>query len=74
VYGAIVHLMQGDAPPVHAVNSLKTQTPARLEPGLAGHGCPPLLRYNKQAYPVSSQNTCATHRLSGLATDIARAK
>ena len=41
VYGAIAHLMQGDAPPVHAVDSLKTRTPARLEPGLAGHGWPP---------------------------------
>ncbi len=28
VYGAIAHLMQGDAPPVHAVDSLKTLTPA----------------------------------------------
>ena len=28
VYGAITHLMQGDAPPVHAVDSLKTRTPA----------------------------------------------
>ncbi len=28
VYGAIAHLMQGDAPPVHAVDSLKTRTPA----------------------------------------------
>jgi acid stress-induced BolA-like protein IbaG/YrbA len=27
VYGAIAHLMQGDAPPVHAVDSLKTRTP-----------------------------------------------
>jgi len=26
VYGAIAHLMQGDAPPVHAVDSLKTRT------------------------------------------------
>ena len=28
VYGAIAHLMQGDSPPVHAVDSLKTRTPA----------------------------------------------
>ena len=28
VYGAITHLMQGDAPPVHAIGSLKTRTPA----------------------------------------------
>jgi len=28
VYGAITHLMQGDAPPVHAIDSLKTRTPA----------------------------------------------
>ena len=28
VYGAIAHLMRGDAPPVHAVDSLKTRTPA----------------------------------------------
>ena len=27
VYGAIAHLMQGAAPPVHAVDSLKTRTP-----------------------------------------------
>lgn len=27
VYGAIAHLMKGDAPPVHAVDSLKTRTP-----------------------------------------------
>ncbi len=27
VYGAIAHLMKGDAPPVHAVDSLKTKTP-----------------------------------------------
>jgi len=26
VYGAIAHLMQGDAPPVHAVDVLKTRT------------------------------------------------
>ena len=26
VYSAITHLMQGDAPPVHAVDSLKTRT------------------------------------------------
>ncbi len=26
VYGAIAHLMQGDRAPVHAVDSLKTQT------------------------------------------------
>jgi acid stress-induced BolA-like protein IbaG/YrbA len=25
VYGAIAHLMKGDAPPVHAVDSLKTR-------------------------------------------------
>jgi len=43
VYGAIAHLMQGDAPPVHAVDSLKTRTPARLEPGLASHGWPPAI-------------------------------
>ena len=28
VYGAIAHLMQGDTPPVHAVDSLKTRTPS----------------------------------------------
>jgi acid stress-induced BolA-like protein IbaG/YrbA len=28
VYSAIAHLMQGDAPPVHAVDSLKTRTPS----------------------------------------------
>lgn len=28
VYGAIAHLMNGDAPPVHAVDSLKTKVPA----------------------------------------------
>jgi acid stress-induced BolA-like protein IbaG/YrbA len=27
VYGAIAHLMKGDAPPVHAIDSLKTLTP-----------------------------------------------
>ena len=27
VYSAIAHLMKGDAPPVHAVDSLKTRTP-----------------------------------------------
>ena len=27
VLGAIAHLMKGDAPPVHAVDSLKTRTP-----------------------------------------------
>ena len=27
VYSAITHLMNGDAPPVHAVDSLKTRTP-----------------------------------------------
>jgi len=27
VYGAITHLMKGDAAPVHAVDSLKTRTP-----------------------------------------------
>ena len=27
VYGAITHLMSGDAAPVHAVDSLKTKTP-----------------------------------------------
>lgn len=27
VYGAITHLMKGAAPPVHAVDSLKTRTP-----------------------------------------------
>jgi acid stress-induced BolA-like protein IbaG/YrbA len=27
VYGAITHLMAGDAAPVHAVDSLKTRTP-----------------------------------------------
>jgi acid stress-induced BolA-like protein IbaG/YrbA len=27
VYAAITHLMKGDAPPVHAVDSLKTRTP-----------------------------------------------
>lgn len=31
VYGAIAHLMAGDAPAVHAVDSLKTRTPAQLE-------------------------------------------
>ncbi|MBN9147252.1 MULTISPECIES: BolA family protein [unclassified Nitrobacter] len=28
VYSAIAHLMRGDMPPVHAVDSLKTRTPA----------------------------------------------
>ena len=28
VYGAIAHLMKGDAPPVHAVDSLKIRTPS----------------------------------------------
>ena len=28
VYGAIAHLMAGDRAPVHAVDSLKTRTPA----------------------------------------------
>jgi acid stress-induced BolA-like protein IbaG/YrbA len=28
VYGAITHLMTGAAPPVHAVDSLKTRTPS----------------------------------------------
>ena len=28
VYSAIAHLMQGDASPVHAVDSLKTRTPS----------------------------------------------
>ena len=28
VYGAIAHLMKGDQAPVHAVDSLKTQTPS----------------------------------------------
>ena len=28
VYGAIAHFMRGDAPPVHAVDSLITRTPA----------------------------------------------
>ena len=28
VYSAIAHLMKGDAAPVHAVDSLKTRTPA----------------------------------------------
>ena len=28
VYGAIAHLMKGDAPPVHAVDSLNTRTPS----------------------------------------------
>jgi acid stress-induced BolA-like protein IbaG/YrbA len=27
VYGAIAHLMQGAAPPIHAVDSLQTRTP-----------------------------------------------
>jgi acid stress-induced BolA-like protein IbaG/YrbA len=27
VYSAIAHLMKGDAPPVHAVDSLKTRAP-----------------------------------------------
>jgi acid stress-induced BolA-like protein IbaG/YrbA len=27
VYSAIAHLMKGDAPPVHAVDTLKTRTP-----------------------------------------------
>lgn len=27
VYGAIAHLMQGDAPPVHAVDRLQTRVP-----------------------------------------------
>jgi len=28
VYSAIAHLMSGDAPPVHAVDTLKTRAPA----------------------------------------------
>ena len=28
VYSAIAHLMSGDAPPVHAIDSLKTRAPA----------------------------------------------
>jgi len=28
VYSAIAHLMKGDAAPVHAIDSLKTRTPA----------------------------------------------
>ena len=28
VYGAIAHLMNGEAPPVHAVDSLKTRVPS----------------------------------------------
>ena len=28
VYSAIAHLMKGDAPPVHAVDSLKIRTPS----------------------------------------------
>ena len=28
VYGAIAHLMKGEAAPVHAVDSLKTRTPS----------------------------------------------
>jgi acid stress-induced BolA-like protein IbaG/YrbA len=27
VYGAIAHLMKGDTPPIHAVDSLKTRAP-----------------------------------------------
>ena len=27
VYAAIAHLMKGDAPPIHAVDSLQTKTP-----------------------------------------------
>ena len=27
VYGAIAHLMQGDAPPVHAIDRLQTELP-----------------------------------------------
>ena len=38
VYLAIVHLLGGDASPVQAVDSLKTRTPARLEPGFVDHG------------------------------------
>jgi len=30
VYSAIGHLMQGDAAPVHAVDSLKTRTPEQM--------------------------------------------
>ncbi len=34
VYSAIAHLMKGDAAPVHAVDSLKTRTPAETkQPG-----------------------------------------
>ena len=28
VYGAIAHLMKGDAPPIHAVDSLRTRAPS----------------------------------------------
>jgi len=38
VYLAIVHLLEGDASPVHAIDSLKTRTPARLDRGVADHG------------------------------------
>jgi len=31
VYGAIAHLMKGDAAPVHAVDSLRTRVPSRRE-------------------------------------------
>jgi len=40
VYVAIAHFLQGDASPVHAVASLQTRAPARLEPGWAGHAWP----------------------------------
>ena len=34
VYGAIAHLMKGDAAPVHAVDSLKSRTPTETaQPG-----------------------------------------
>jgi len=38
VYLAIVHLLEGDASPVHAIDSLKTRTPARFDRGVADHG------------------------------------
>lgn len=43
VYVAIAHLMEGAASPVHAVDSLKTRTPARLETGFASHAWSPAI-------------------------------
>jgi len=40
VYAAITNLMQGDAALMHAIDSMKTRTPAGHKLGFAGHGWP----------------------------------